>query len=117
MATIKDIAQLAGVSDHTYISYENLSRIFDVDVLYDEKSVVITGSSDVLIDSEYYAGFDVPKDGAVLTDEAALSVAKAVGADGEITAKLNEVSGYWEISLNDEIIMVIRKSDGKIMVR
>lgn len=101
----------------TYISYENLSRIFDIDVSYDEKSVVITGSSDVLIDSEYYAGFDVPKDGAVLTDEAALSVAKAVGADGEITAKLNEVSGYWEISLNDEIIMVIRKSDGKIMVR
>lgn len=97
----------------SFITCDNLARIFGVKVSADENIITVTGDSDTVIESEYYGGFEVPE----ITAQTAVNMAKALGMQGELTAELNENSGYWEIKNGDETVMAIKKSDGKIIVK
>jgi len=102
-----EINQANGI---TTITPTDLKKLFDIDVTFDESFVIINGVKDKVLENEIYAEFTASE----ITEEIAMKIAEALGLNNT-TIKLNEESGYWELSTEENIVMVIRKKDGKIM--
>ncbi len=109
---IKPYETLTITDGVTLIDAQNLKNIFDIDVYYDGNFIIIDGVKDNVLENEVYAEFD----SAEVSEDVALKIAAAFGFENA-TAKLNDDSGYWEIITEENIVMVIRKADGKIIRR
>lgn len=102
-----DMVQISGT---TFISGVDFKDVFSVDVAYNDKYISVDGAKDKVLENEEYAEFDTVE----ITKEQAGLIAEALGfLETEIF--YNEESGYFEISRDGKIILVIRKADGKIL--